>query len=133
MKYTTVKNLKWANQEKTLIDCEVDFDDLPEEFLPFTASPNDCMAHGVEIFQKCVAGVYGPIADFAPIVHSDEALSEAYRVERNQKLAASDWTQLPDVPASVKLAWSTYRQALRDVTLQAGFPRSVNWPTEPTT
>jgi len=52
------------------------------------------------------------------------------RSERNTKLSASDWTQLADSPAD-DLAWATYRQALRDITAQAGFPWNVQWPTQP--
>lgn len=52
------------------------------------------------------------------------------RSERNDKLKASDWTQLSDAPVD-KPAWATYRQALRDVTAQAGFPWTITWPTEP--
>lgn len=55
------------------------------------------------------------------------------RNDRNGRLALSDWTQLPDVPLSseVKAAWATYRQALRDVPQQAGFPQEVTWPQIP--
>lgn len=49
---------------------------------------------------------------------------------RNQLLSESDWTQLPDVTVD-KSAWATYRQALRDVPLQQGFPHNVVWPTPP--
>jgi hypothetical protein len=51
---------------------------------------------------------------------------------RNQLLQDSDWTQLPDVPLPTKPAWATYRQALRDITLQSGFPFTINWPEAPT-
>lgn len=52
---------------------------------------------------------------------------------RNALLADSDWTQLPDVPLSAeqKTAWAAYRQALRDVPAQAGFPDNINWPQKP--
>lgn len=53
------------------------------------------------------------------------------RDERNQKLQASDWTQLPDVPLDTKAAWATYRQELRDITDQPGYPSSIVWPTPP--
>ena len=43
------------------------------------------------------------------------------RLMRNAKLADSDWTQIADCTAD-KAAWATYRQALRDISLQAGFP-----------
>lgn len=50
---------------------------------------------------------------------------------RDEKLSASDWTQLPDVPLVTKEAWATYRQALRDITKQPGFPLDIQWPTQP--
>lgn len=56
--------------------------------------------------------------------------ASAIRYERNQLLSACDWTQLPDAPADAA-AWATYRQALRDISSQAGFPWNVIWPTEP--
>jgi len=52
------------------------------------------------------------------------------RKERNKKLTASDWTQVADVPVD-KTAWAIYRQALRDVTVQEGFPHTITWPTQP--
>lgn len=52
------------------------------------------------------------------------------RDERNQKLQASDWTQMPDVTIPNKTEWATYRQELRDVTNQPD-PFSIVWPTPP--
>jgi hypothetical protein len=52
------------------------------------------------------------------------------RQQRNDLLSACDWTQLPDSPADHE-AWATYRQELRDVTAQAGFPWDVVWPEQP--
>ena len=55
------------------------------------------------------------------------------RSTRNIKLSNSDWTQLTDAPltADQKTAWANYRQELRDITKQAGFPTNVTWPVEP--
>lgn len=52
---------------------------------------------------------------------------------RNQLLAQSDWTQAADSPLTTeqKAAWATYRQELRDVTAQEGFPNSIQWPVSP--
>jgi hypothetical protein len=52
------------------------------------------------------------------------------RNQRNNLISASDWTQLADSPAD-KAAWATYRQALRDIPQQEGFPLNVIWPTPP--
>jgi hypothetical protein len=59
-----------------------------------------------------------------------ENLAVEIRSERDQRLLQSDWTQIPDVPVD-KQAWGVYRQALRDITLQEGFPYSIVWPTPP--
>lgn len=60
-------------------------------------------------------------------------LPSQIRKKRNKLLAESDWTQVVDVPFAdeQKQAWATYRQALRDVTDQAGFPLEVQWPVAP--
>jgi hypothetical protein len=54
------------------------------------------------------------------------------RLERTRRLAECDWTQLSDAPVDAS-AWAAYRQALRDVTEQAGFPWDVQWPVAPGT
>lgn len=50
---------------------------------------------------------------------------------RSTLLSESDWTQLPDVPLVTKQAWADYRQALRDITGQPGYPLEITWPTPP--
>ncbi|MBI9078498.1 MAG: phage tail assembly chaperone [Pseudodesulfovibrio sp.] len=59
-----------------------------------------------------------------------EAEGNAIRAERDRLLLASDWTQLLDCPfgEAGKTAWGEYRQGLRDVPQQAGFPGAVEWP-----
>lgn len=64
--YVQVKNPKWANAENTLIDCEVDFSHLKDEFVPFTADPTDVMEYSQTIFEECVAGQYGEIGEYVP-------------------------------------------------------------------
>ena len=54
------------------------------------------------------------------------------RTRRNALLAASDWTQLPDVPLVNKEAWAQYRQALRDIPQKFHDPANVIWPVPPT-
>jgi hypothetical protein len=55
------------------------------------------------------------------------------RIERNRRLSSTDWTQLSDVPESIKTSWSSYRQLLRDIPQQNGFPWNVVWPDKPST
>jgi hypothetical protein len=63
----------------------------------------------------------------------DEA-SQPIIQKRNQLLSASDWTQIPGNPLTTEqqTAWATYRQELRDITAQSGYPFNVIWPTPPT-
>ena len=61
----------------------------------------------------------------------DEEKAGQVRSERNTKLAATDWTQGKDIPDNISTAWAAYRQALRDVPQQAGFPWVVEWPAQP--
>lgn len=68
-----------------------------------------------------------------PNAPTDEQLKleqwEIIRSERNAKLSACDWTQLPDAPVD-KNIWATYRQELRDITNQSD-PFNIIWPSEP--
>lgn len=61
-------------------------------------------------------------------IETDEAT--AIRGIRDNYLSESDWTQLPDASVDAA-AWATYRQALRDLPSQDGFPFNITWPTQP--
>lgn len=52
---------------------------------------------------------------------------------RNTLLYSSDWTQIPNGPLTDKqqTSWAAYRQDLRDITTQSGYPFNVIWPTPP--
>ena len=60
----------------------------------------------------------------------DAEQATAVRNSRTEMLKDSDWTQIADSTAD-KAAWATYRQALRDITTQAGFPWTIEWPVAP--
>ena len=64
------------------------------------------------------------------IATRDEAQASSVRAQRDQLLTACDWTQLPDSPVD-PLTWRPYRQELRNVPQQPGFPWSVTWPVAP--
>lgn len=64
------------------------------------------------------------------VQNKDHAILLAKR-KRADLLAESDWTQMPDVSMSTKTQWASYRQALRDITTQAGYPLEIVWPEKP--
>ena len=68
--------------------------------------------------------------DAEAIAAVDAQQAASVRSTRDEKLKATDWTQVDDAPVD-KATWATYRQALRDIPAQAGFPWDVNWPVEP--
>lgn len=59
------------------------------------------------------------------------ALASDAKTKRNRLLYETDWTQMPDVTLANKAAWAAYRQELRDITTQAGYPTEITWPTPP--
>lgn len=54
--------------------------------------------------------------------------------KRQRLLYSTDWTQIPNNPLSTaqQEAWATYRQELRDISQQSGYPFNVVWPVAPT-
>jgi len=63
----------------------------------------------------------------------DAEQAKSVRATRDSKLAESDWRVIKAAETSTTLdaAWATYRQALRDVTGQEGFPWTITWPDAP--
>lgn len=132
MKYTTIKNLKWSDEQHLRINCDVNFEDLKEEFVPFTADPNDSSEHGKDIFARAVNGEFGEIAEYEP--PPLEYFESMVRNQRDDLLVQFDsivsnpfrWN---DFTAEQKQELSEYRQALLDVPQQSGFPYQVTFPT----
>jgi hypothetical protein len=60
-------------------------------------------------------------------------IAEQIKEKRNKLLKEFDWTQLPNNPLTLEKqqAWAVYRQQLRDIPQQSGYPTNVIWPTQP--
>ena len=56
-----------------------------------------------------------------------ESLSNAARAKRDALIKETDFYMLPDYPNAPQ-GIAEYRQALRDITEQPGFPHSIQWP-----
>lgn len=107
------------------IDCEINSERFG--WSPFTASPNDVEPHGRELFERIVSD--GGIEPYVEPETPTPTVGQI-RTKRNELLADTDWTQVADAPVD-QAAWATYRQALRDVPEQEGFPVDVVWPEKP--
>lgn len=151
MKFKTVRNPKWANAAQTLLDCEVDFDDLVEEFVPFLAVASGDYPHTHEIFARCVAGEFGPVAEYEPPADiTGEAALNQVRGKRDHILktevdpVVSNPLRWADLTEAQRQAWTNYRRALLDITTTYPTPSyvwneatqqhdevGVTWPVKP--
>jgi hypothetical protein len=59
------RNPKWANPEKNMIDLEVDFAPLDEDWVDYTCSPTDVVDHSRTLYTNALAGNYGTVADYS--------------------------------------------------------------------
>lgn len=64
---------------------------------------------------------------------TNEEVAEQVRAQRDRRIAETDWYMMPDYPADPETleVVKNYREALRDITLQSGFPRAFKWPVVP--
>lgn len=98
-------------------------DTYPPEAAVWCNTRGDCSIQQVD-------GKY-QIVENPPV--SLEVLAENVRSERDRRLAETDWYMMPDYPADPETleVVKNYRKALRDITLQSGFPRDFEWPVMP--
>ena len=63
----------------------------------------------------------------------DAEQAKSVRTSRDDKLKETDWVVIKNLElnANIPGAWEVYRQALRDIPTQAGFPWTITWPTQP--
>ena len=83
------------------------------------------------LWQMARNGDFGDVAAYVAPEPTDDELAAEARAKRNAKLVATDWIVLADAPVANKAAWCAYRQALRDIPEQRGFPREIEWPVPP--
>jgi hypothetical protein len=139
MKYSEVKDPRWADENRSAVLCTVTFDELFSP-VPFTASPGDSEAHGIEIFQRCTAEAFGPIGEYVPPADGElEARAKANRDERMAEAArriaplqyAVDEAVATDAETASLKRWKLYSIALNRIEQQDGFPASIAWPDKP--
>jgi len=63
----------------------------------------------------------------------DADQAKSVRTSRDDKLKETDWIVIKNLElnANIPGAWEVYRQALRDIPAQSGFPWTITWPTQP--
>jgi hypothetical protein len=134
-----ISNVNTVNGNNTRYYCTVELlENGRTETLSYVASKTDVADTGIWVYQQIESGNFeGEITDLLDNVNvftgepaPDQAPVDARR-KRAQLLASTDWTQNADIPQATKDKWAPYRQALRDVPQQSGFPNNIVWPTAP--
>ena len=122
----------WVNFDKNIILMQAD------GYLPVVVIEEPTAEKPIVKYRE-INGRIEQYAEAAPVSNVPEPTTEQLemqiRAQRNSLLTLCDWTQLSDAPLTdgEKQEWAEYRQALRDVPEQAGFPDAVVWPSAPET
>jgi len=63
----------------------------------------------------------------------DAEAAKAVRADRDRRLAECDWVVIKNLELNQNIpgVWEVYRQGLRDLPAQAGFPHDITWPSKP--
>jgi hypothetical protein len=108
--------------------------------IPFYATEAFSDSFQSDMYVRLKAGEFGELTEgigewYITIPPNQLELEEAALKKRTQLLVESDYTEFPSIQEKMiaeKIAeWGTYRQALRDVTEQQGYPWDPQWPTKP--
>lgn len=98
---------------------------------PIAATPKPAGYVAEEVQPALIDGVWTQQWTVRPPTDAEtEAKAAEVRAERNRLLDQTDWTQVSDAPVD-REAWAAYRQSLRDITTQTGFPWEVVWLPTP--
>ena len=68
---TEARNPQWVSSDHNQIDLEVNFEELEEEWLPYTCAPSDVCEHSRTLYSKAVAGDYGEVSTEYTITEED--------------------------------------------------------------
>lgn len=113
------------------ISCLVQIEETGE-IVPFNATPDDPEDYGRELYEMLSTTYVNQVA-LCSQEEKDEDAAAWVKHERNLKLAETDWITSSDVQLENQAEWLVYRQALRDISDQPGYPHEVVWPEEPET
>ena len=132
------RNPRWAHYDHRSINLEVDFDELDEEYVDFCADPNDIVSWGSDLYNRAVAGEFGPIAEFeSPEDITGDAAQQLLRDTRDNILKnevdpiVSNPLRWNAMTEAKQQEWTDYRQALLDLpSTQSSAYQTFNTTTE---
>lgn len=111
------------------ISCKVTIEEL-SEVVPYHATPDDTEAECRELFELISTKHANEIT---PCTDQERFDNDASLIlnRRSYELRSTDWIANGDVMLENQIEWLQYRQDLRDITLQEGYPNNVDWPEKP--
>lgn len=114
-------------------DRKIHGDNIPVDVVEITTDVHAALMSGQTAGKCIIADASGNPVLSDPAVPTDEELAAASRTQRDALLTACDWVVVKayEAGAAVPDDWTAYRQALRDVPDQSGFPAAINWPVSP--
>jgi hypothetical protein len=105
--------------------------------VPFYARKSATESQRRELWERLNSGEFGevvfPPSNYSTHPKTQEELELSEKSKRDELLLKSDWTQIADsgLSAEKKTEWAGYRQSLRDLPKQSGFPYEIIWPSQP--
>lgn len=118
----SARNPKWTDYSQTRIELEVDFDELDEVYVPFCADPNDIVSWGPELYNRALAGEFGPVEPFdvPSDVTGDDALMQIRGIrdallKEDVDPIVSNALRWAEMTTEKQQEWATYRQELLDL------------------
>lgn len=123
----------YSKQTNGFYDRSIHGDNIPHDAVEITDEEHRALIDGQSTGKRIVADENGRPILADPPAPTLEQLAEQARSERDSLLAETDYLVMPDYPIDPDLLASVrvYRQALRDITDQAGFPETIEWPVKP--
>lgn len=152
-KVLSARDPHWSTPARTTIELRVTFEDTADIYgeLPFTASPHDSEPHGVELYERALAGEFGPVQD-TPIelvsvqvmcARGDRSAAATVRIDALVRqyeelldavaLKMATEAQLAAMPAlKAEIdAQRLYRVQLGQLDTKPGYPLEFEWPVPP--
>ncbi|MEE4741107.1 phage tail protein [Pseudomonas alliivorans] len=149
----SVRDPRWADLTHTAISMWVLFEEFKDTYgeVPFGASPKDPEPHGVDLFNRAVAGEFGPVLEpteetiIGQVTSLQDALAGTATARINDLMAKLDMLEdsiamslateeqvslVPAIKAEI-YAFRLYRVRLSQISTLEGYPRKFDWPAAP--
>lgn len=143
LQFDDVRNPVYANEKKTAIDCEVLFRHIPDEYVPFTATADDALAWGRDIFAQCDRRKWGDVSSYSPppvdwVAQAEEQRQALLHVS---DVETADWRTeaalgvISDTDKVQLLKWIDYNKKLKALIFDGIDSQElfdfINWPAQP--